>query len=196
MKTHIVGISGASGAGKTTLTAALAQALEATSLSWDEFDKLGTGPEDYVEWDVRGRNYAEWSYATLAKTLQMLKANKTVAHPVSGVLLHATKYIVFDAPLGRLHQQTGAYIDICIHIEVPLDVSLARRIIRDFESADCSKEDLLAELNFYLKHARKLFFDEELKDTADIVLSGLLSTPMQLRKCLDYLQKKSIAHKN
>ena len=48
----------------------------------------------------------------------------TIMHPALKSMLSPTKYIIYDAPLGCLHPQTGQYIDICIHIETPLDVSI------------------------------------------------------------------------
>ncbi|WED43128.1 uridine kinase [Legionella cardiaca] len=190
MKVQIIGISGISGAGKTTLTKALAKILKGTRLHWDEFDSLGTGPEDYRAWYDRGQNYTEWNYESLAKILQTLKENNVINHPALGKMLLPTPYIIFDAPLGRLHQQTGIFIDVCIHITLPLDVSLGRRIIRDFKAPDKSKEELLEELDFYLKHSRKLFFDEELQKNADLIIDGLLDTATQMKHCVDYLENK------
>ncbi|HXW53424.1 MAG TPA: hypothetical protein VEL47_04880 [Myxococcota bacterium] len=42
---RIIGISGISGAGTTTTTKALAEALNATALYWDDFDDISSGPE-------------------------------------------------------------------------------------------------------------------------------------------------------
>jgi uridine kinase len=189
-KVTVIGISGVTGAGKTTLAAALAHDLQATMLAWDEFDEISTGPADYVDWHHRGRNYNEWDYRALAEALQSLKAKHPVSHPVFKRVLQPTKYIIFDAPLGRLHHQTGQYIDICIHIEVPLDVSLCRRLLRDFRGDEKTKEELLLELEHYLTHSRPLFFDDNLKATADLVVAGMLTTEEQIAKinqlvCLD-----------
>lgn len=63
----------------------------------------------------------------------MLKSGHSIVHSITQDVLKPTRFIIFDAPLGRLHQQTGQYIDFCIHIEVPLDSSLCRRILRDFK---------------------------------------------------------------
>lgn len=168
--TKIIGISGVTGAGKTTLARALAKELNATLISWDDFDDISTSPDDYVDWYYRGQNYKEWDYAALAMVLQSLKLNQPVLHPVSQRLLTSTQYIIFDAPLGRLHYQTGQYIDFCIHIEVPLDVSLCRRLLRDYKKNNRTKSEFLDEIEFYLKKTRPLFFDDKLKEKSDFVL--------------------------
>lgn len=42
----------------------------------------------------------------------------------------------------------GQFIDICFHISVPLDVSLRRRMLRDYHKKDEAQEDILTELKF------------------------------------------------
>lgn len=185
---HIVGISGVTGVGKTTLAKALAGDLKATLISWDDFDSISTEPEDYVDWYNRGEDYGEFQREGLETVLKGLKEGKNVMHPVFQSELFPTRYVIFDAPLGRLHRQTGQYIDTCVHIEVPLDVSLCRRLLRDFGHNELkTKEDLLEEIDFYLNHSRALYFDEDLKEDANLVVDGLLSTERQVQGVRGYL---------
>ncbi len=176
----IIGLSGISGAGKTTLTRSLSEYLNATEVVWDDFDAISQAPDDYVDWYYRGENYSEFKYPSLEAILRDLKSKKSPCHPVFQTPLPLTKIVIFDAPLGYLHQQTGQYIDICIHIEVPLDVSLGRRLLRDFQSPDKTKEDLLKEVTFYLSSSRPLFFDTALKATADFIIDGIQTTEKQI----------------
>jgi uridine kinase len=191
MISKIIGISGNMGAGKTTLAHALQQDLNSTLLCWDDFDDISTGPLDYVEWYHRGQDYNEWNYHTLADVLKLLKANQPVSHPVFKQMLNPTEYIVFDAPLGRLHQQTGKYIDIWIHINVPLDVSLCRHLLREFKNTSKTKEELFEELEYYLSQSRPLFFDDAFKAGADLVIDGMLTTEEQIQKINAYLKREN-----
>lgn len=192
MGLKIIGISGNSGAGKTTLTRALAEDLQVSFVGWDDFDEISKWPEDYVDWYHRGENYQDFDYKALAHVLGELKAQQSVSHPTLGHLLTPSDYIVFDAPNGRLHEQTGKYIDHWVHINVPLDVSLSRRIIRDFKAEDKTKEELLEELEFYLSDSRPLFLDDELIKKADFVVDGMLSTASQVEEIKRYLEKVSL----
>lgn len=156
-KPFVIGISGNMGAGKSTLAKLLASELDATLISWDDFDEISEEPEDYVDWYHRGSNYSEFKREELAKVLARLKNGKNFIHPLFNRELIATKYIIFDASLGKFHKETGQYINTCIHIEVPLDISLCRHILRDFKDSNKSKEALLEWLDYYVKHSRPLF---------------------------------------
>lgn len=185
--TEIIGISGISGAGKSTLGNALAKELNATAIHWDEFDEISIWPEDYVRWYHSGQNYDEWNYSALAEVLKLIKSEQSVLHPVHHYCIKADQYLVFDAPMGRLHKQTGQYIDRLIHIDVPLDVSLCRRLLRDYKNKQCDKQSLLDELKFYINESRPLFFDDQLKINADLIIDGLHTTEKQIHSIKSYL---------
>ncbi|HEM7073862.1 TPA: AAA family ATPase [Legionella pneumophila] len=186
---HIIGISGNMGAGKSTLTLELAKKLHGTFLCWDDFDEISNGPQDYIDWYKRGENYAEWNYQKLADVLECLKVTQSTVHPVQKIALNPTKYIIFDAPLGRFHTQTGVYIDTWIHIDVPLDVSLCRWILRTYKETSKTKNELLDEMEFYLNQSRPLFDDTKFKIRADLIIDGMLSTKQQALLVKQYLRK-------
>lgn len=187
MNPCVIAISGNMGAGKTTLATALAKALQMTILKWDEFDDISVSPHNYVDWYQRGKNYHEFDYQVLADVLESLKSKQSVLHPVLKHMLHPTEYIIFDAPLGRQHLQTGKYIDIHCHLDVPMDVSLSRHLIRDFKNNDKTKEELMEELEYYLSQSRPLFVDDALKASADFIVDGMLTTDTQIEIIQKYL---------
>lgn len=192
MKPYVIGISGKTAAGKTTLAKALAEELQGTFLSWDDFDGISDGPDDYVGWYHRGQDYHEWNYQVLANVLNSLKQQKSIDHPLLKNKLLPTQYIIFDAPLGLLHEQTGKYIDMCVHMSVPLDVLLCRRLIRDFKGQDKTKEEMVEEIEFYLYDARPLFLDDDLKKTAHLVVDGMLSTEFQVSEIKKYIVENAL----
>ncbi|APJ04523.1 AAA family ATPase [Silvanigrella aquatica] len=192
MKIKVIGFSGVSGAGKTTLAKKLSQKLNASCLFWDDFDDISSSPDDYVQWYFRGSDYKEFNYVSLAHVLFELKKGNHIVHPVFKNVIPPTPFIVFDAPPGRLHEQTGQFIDYQVHIDVPLDISLVRRTMRDFKNENKTKEELIDDLEFYLNYSRPLFFDEQLKLKADCIINGCLSTEEQVEIVYQNLKVKKI----
>jgi uridine kinase len=188
MGNTIIGISGISGAGKTTVAQSLSKMIKATTVFWDDFDEISTSPEDYVAWHASGQGNEAWDYPALATTLESLKTGKSINHHALHHPLEPTQYIVFDAPMGRIHKQTGSLIDFWVHIDTPLDVALARRTIRDFKRDPRSVSDVLEDLQYYLDHSRPLFFMEDEKKAADFVVDGTLSIEKQVKQIIDYVK--------
>lgn len=77
----IIGISGISGSGKTALTYALGNKLNATTIYWDHFDIVSEEPKDYIKWFTTSSDYNEWKYDALADVLNRLKLGQKVICP-------------------------------------------------------------------------------------------------------------------
>lgn len=188
----IIGITGMSGSGKTTLVKAISDSINATAIYWDDFDSISKSPDDYVDWYHRGKNYAEFDYTKLSDVLNKLKSGNMIYHPISNEKLVSTPFIIFDAPMGRLHQQTGKHIDIEIYMDTPADVSLARRLIRDFEPTLKDKNEIIEELKFYIEKSRPLFFSDDLKNSAELIINGDNMIEEQIKMIISYLKNKGL----
>lgn len=186
----VIGISGASGMGKTTLTNALGQALHATKIFWDDYDALSKEPDDYMKWYATDRDYSAWDYGVLAKLLCSLKSGGSVICPATKQVLKPTEFIIFDAPLGYRHTQTAKYIDFLVFPNTPPDVALSRRLLRDFRNKEsASINDVLNEIEFYLS-ARELhtMCYEENRD-ANLVVDGCLPVESQIAQILSAIEQ-------
>jgi hypothetical protein len=62
----------------------------------------------------------------LAEDLKRLKHHQEITSPVDQKKVLPAAYILFDAPLGRAHGETGQYIDLMVYLDTPLDVAMAR----------------------------------------------------------------------
>lgn len=173
----IIGICGIGGSGKSTLTRELGKALQATTLYWDDFDEISRDPGDLIEWYHSSQNYDEWQYDELAKVLEKLKSGAEVISPATQQVLIPTEYIIFDAPLGRKHTATGQYIDFAIFLDTPLDIAMARRILRDYrDKGNLDVRDIFDELDFYVSTSRPLYtMHYTSQEGFDLVLDGSLS---------------------
>jgi|GEM_PF-237906 len=188
----IIGIQGIAGSGKTTLTRALGKALNATTLFWDDFDPISTGPSDYIEWFKTSKDHNDWQYGKLAEVLQSLKEGKSLTCPATHRVLIPTKYVIFDAPLGYDHKATGQWIDFLVYLDTPPDIALARRLYRDYQpNAKRNDNDILEEIFHYLESARPVFMAAyEMKDKADLILDGGQPPEILVLSVLDYLNEQ------
>lgn len=186
----IIGISGVSGSGKTTLTKDLGEVLNATTIFWDDYDDLSKGPSDYVQWYHTSRDCNDWEYNALEHTLKTLKEGQKTICPVTQKELLPTKFIIFDAPLGYEHLATGQYIDFLIFLDTPLDVALARRIVRDYQpESGKDKNQLLKELQYYLHSSRPVYL-LSYQHKNDLLLDGSLPSKELLEVSLKSIGDK------
>ena len=84
-----------------------------------------------------------------------------------------------------------------VYIDTPLDVAMARRILRDFywDGSSLSvqqNEALQGSLEDYLEFAREayLVMDEQIKPSCDLVVDGLLSSNELADQVIEALGEK------
>lgn len=189
--TTIIGIAGVTGAGKTTLVKELGKTLNATTIHWDDFDHLSKWPANYVEWYYKSKDYSAWEYPDLAETLKTLKAGNSLVCPATKRKLVPTAQVIFDAPLGHRHKQTGQYIDFLVWIEVPPDISLARRLLREYRNKPkASTTDIVRDLDYYINHSRPTFVDnKEALAEANLVVAGTFPTSVLAQSVIKHLPR-------
>ncbi len=164
--TTIIGISAVSGGGKTRLVNELASQIRGVAtVSFDDFDDSTKPPDDLRLWLTQGGDYNAWQTPELTRELQSLvSSNKSSGRRGGG-------YVVFDAPLGRAHEETGRFIDHMVFVDTPLDVAMARRQLRDGFDQWGDQH-----LRHYLEWSRELFTHhvEQISTSADLIVDGLL----------------------
>jgi uridine kinase len=179
----VIGISSVSGGGKTAVAKKLAERLQdAVTLCFDDYDATNIHPENLQTWLMEGSDFNAWKTPVLTDDVQSLKAGNPITSSVDGSKILPAKFIVFDAPLGRAHLDTGRFIDFMVFIDTPLDVAMARRLLRDI-SGDTEQDPadiiqkLRANLSRYLNGARSLYlgFQDQVKKRCDLVLDGCLT---------------------
>ena len=174
---YIVSLSAIAGGGKTTVTNLLTGLLNNTAiLSFDSYkgDLLGC---DYCEWSERGADYNEWHLEPLINDIEKLSAE-------------GYNYILLDYPFGYGNVSVRKFIDLAVFIDTPLDIALARRIIRDYTRRDSSRraiDDKLGHmdntLSYYIECHRNTFIKH--RDTVmpycDLIVDGMM-TPIEIAK--------------
>lgn len=163
----VISVNSVSGGGKTTLATALHQSLPRSALyCFDEFDDSNIYPKDFYAWSRRGADVTEFDCPGMRNAVdaEIRKGSAT--------------QIILDYPFGRRHPRFADIIDLAVYIDTPLDVAMARRILRDYDvgmhksPAEAMKR-LRGDLKHYIAKARYPYL-ETLKDRdrSDLVLDG------------------------
>lgn len=156
----MISIAAVSGGGKTTITSRLNEVLnQSKAIYFDDYDL--EGPEDIIAWVERGADCKEWNLDPIIADLQNLMTSGE------------TDYILLDYPFSRLHNKLKN-IDLTVFIDTPLDIAMARRLVRDFGSS--SIEAVITELNQYLARGR-MGYESMLNTTkpdSDLIIDGSL----------------------
>lgn len=194
---YIIALSSYTGGGKTTLARYLASTLKATSLFWDDYDEAGfmTHPKDFKSWLDEGADNNAWKVPRLAEDLAKLKRGETIISPIDGSSLTPTKYIILDAALGYANEEMGRYIDFLVLIDTPLDVAMARRILRDYFAGEETltteqMKTLKADMESYLEFAREAYLnmDKTVKPQADLLVDGTLPIEVLAEQILEKIK--------
>jgi len=179
---RVIGISAVWGGGKTALTRRLAELLQdSVALYFDDYDESSVIPESFQSWFEDGADYEAFETPVFTDHIRSLKAGKAVVYP-GGLKIEPAKYIVVDAPMGRVHSDSGRYIDFMVFIETPLDIAMARRLSRELAlESDRSPAETVAgirtDADGYAARARPIYtaFVGRLKPTCDLILDGTKS---------------------
>ncbi|CAG9622461.1 nucleoside/nucleotide kinase family protein [Sutcliffiella rhizosphaerae] len=171
--TLIIAVSGFSGGGKTTVTKRLLQALpDSILLHFDDYDF--NGPNDLIKWVEDGADYNLWCLKPLIEDIEKYISSKS--------------YILLDYPFSYKNDSLKKYIDLSIFIDTPLDIAMARRMLRDH----IRLQDIHQDLAFYLNFGRAAYLEMEksIKPDCDLVVDGTLPLDNIVSIILNKLKKR------
>ena len=158
MKT--IAIAGVMAGGKTTTVNALLKKLpNSEALYFDNYDIKGE-ITDFDEWVADGADWNIYDVTPLEKDIITIRNSGKC------------EYLLLDYPLAHRNNTLSKYIDTAFYIDTPLDIALARQVLRDMESS--SGEQIRRWMETYLSSARDHFiqYRRDIQTSSDFIIDG------------------------
>ncbi len=157
----IIAIGAVTAGGKTTVVNAIKDRLpRTTSLHFDDYSFDGE-PDDFTKWVSKAEEfYNVWDLSPLKADVERIINSKKY------------DYLLLDYPFAYQNKMMKDYLDCCIFIDTPLDIAMARRVLRDMKEA--SADDIRNEMDTYLNAARVCYVQmlTDILPNSDYVIDG------------------------
>jgi len=196
--TYIIAVAAPIGGGKTSLVKAIADKLgDAATVHFDHYEKITQEPvHNLLQWIKNGADFNDLPIPGLSDDIGKLKRGKTVIDPLTNMEISSKKYIIFEMPLGKEHNDTAEYIDLLLWVEIPFDIALARKVrefTHDFlyEHEPEKHKDCLLWLDQYLYNYLTVVREvlhiqkEKVSVNADIIINGQNSLEAMVQYATD-----------
>lgn len=174
----IIAIGAVTAGGKTTVVNALKTRLPKTaSLHFDDYTFDGE-PDDLTEWVSKGEEfYNVWDLSPLKTDVEKI------------INSGEYDYLLLDYPFAYQNKMMKDYLDYCIFIDTPLDIAMARRVLRDMK--DASADDIRNEMHTYLNFARPCYVDmlTEILPDSDYVIDGAKELETIINEAMEIILK-------
>lgn len=188
-KSVVIGICGYSGGGKSAVANLLAEVLkDALVISYDDYHESNVEPP--VEDWGKITTFNDFKTPLINEHIELLLNGKSINYPLSNKEIIPKKIIILDNALGKRHVDHGQFLDIVIFIDTPLDVAMARRLLRDFTQEKLNYSDAFQnELSSYLNGGREAYLNmNKLKTGADLIVDGMKDLGAIVQEIRDFVK--------
>lgn len=171
----IISIAAVTAGGKTTVVNNLKEKLDsACTLHFDDYTFEGE-VADFYQWVLDGADYNVWNLTPLEEDIIKIMESRKY------------EYLILDYPFAYCNEQIKKYIDKAIFIDTPLDVALARRVLRDM--AETSGNEIRNDMELYLKYARIAFvqMQKDVLPSSDYNIDGNLNLDDIVEKIIEII---------
>ena len=173
----IIAIGAVTAGGKTTLVNAIKDKLTRTaSLHFDDYSFDGE-VNDFYKWVSDGANYNVWDLSPLKADIEKI------------INSDRYDYLLLDYPFAYQNKMIKDYLDCCIFIDTPLDIALARKVLRDMKES--SADDIRYEMDVYLKYARIAYVQmlQDILPISDYVIDGTKELKININEAMEIILK-------
>ena len=128
---YVIAVSSVAGGGKTTLVKSAANFLKGTTRFFDDYASMSQYPPDIKEWVEDGADVNEWKTPLFAQDLAALRRGESIVSPLDGASILPSEFIVIEEPMGGERAEMASLIDFVAVIDIPLEIALAGRLLRN-----------------------------------------------------------------
>ncbi|MEW6982505.1 hypothetical protein AAD001_07615 [Colwelliaceae bacterium 6471] len=164
--TKVVAVSGASGAGKTTIVKQLANEFDCPFLLFDDHTDKSTYPQNMKNWLKNGAN------------VSLIKTPKFVTSLENLISKNSSRYIFIEEPFGKERDSMSSLIDYVVLLDQPMELCLARIIRRHTENpSEDSINSISNYLNKYVEYFREIYVDatNQVRRNSDLIFQDVVS---------------------
>ncbi|NQZ24110.1 MAG: hypothetical protein HRT53_18945 [Colwellia sp.] len=159
--TKVIAISGASGAGKTTVVKQLAKDFNSPFLLFDDFTDKESYPDNMKKWLSDGAD------------LSLIETPRFVSALQQAISASITPYIFVEEPFGKERQAMSPLIDYVVLLDLPLEICLLRIIKRHTEQRNLNTINSISiYLDKYEDHFRDIYKEtvRQVRSNSDLII--------------------------
>ncbi len=164
--TKVVAVSGASGAGKTTIVKQLANEFDCPFLLFDDHTDKNTYPQNMKNWLKNGANVSLIKTPIFVTSLENL------------ISKNSSRYIFIEEPFGKERDSMSSLIDYVVLLDQPMELCLARIIRRHTENpSEDSINSISNYLNKYAEYFREIYVEatNQVRRNSDLIFQDVVS---------------------
>ena len=177
---YVVAIAAVMAGGKTTVANELKRRFPTSqALHFDDYSFDGE-VDDFHQWVQDGADYSVWNLEPLERDIIRIKDSGKC------------ELLILDYPFAYCHPLINKYIDLAIFIDTPLDIALARRVLRDM--TESTGQEIRSDLRFYLEYARIAYLQmlKDIKPSSDLVVDGALPLDVIVENITEKIRKGKV----
>jgi len=138
----VIVVAGATGSGKTSLVNKIAELLEnSTIMYYDNYSHLMLTIETNDERLNNETNPQAVIIPRMGEDLEKILKGKSIIDPKTKQIIQPKKFVVIEDPYGRARPDIGPNVDYVVLLDTPLEICLARVILRCFRGRMFTRED-------------------------------------------------------
>jgi uridine kinase len=177
---------------------------DAIALCSDWYAGVGPRPEevDIVQWLRDGAEPSIWHHPHLIADVAALRAGRPVTLPEGQGSVTPAQFIVLEEPWGRARPGMRALIDVAVVVELPFEIALARKLLRDIDiayaqydgKAEAAVDYVKMFLDIYLRFGRAFYVQQQraaLRD-CDLVVDGMWAAEELANKIAEIARAKRV----